>query len=108
MTEAWLLIDEQAIRAAADNPNGTERLPIPRPQRLEDLADPKGLLHECLLTASETQGRRRDQFKRDLPSRVYRVADLIEDFSHLRQLSAFQIFEETARRVLEQLRARRE
>lgn len=108
MTEAWLLIEEKAIRRAADNPHGSESLPIPRLKKLEDLPDPKGLLHECLLTASETRGRRRDQFRRDLASRVYRVADLIEDFSPLYHLAAFRSFEEKARRVIEQIRSPKE
>ena len=32
MTEAWLLIDEDAIRRAADNPNGRAYVGIPRPR----------------------------------------------------------------------------
>lgn len=108
MTEAWLLIDERAIRRAADNLHGTEKLPIPRLQRLEDQPDPKSLLHDCLVIASEKSGHRSDRFRRDLPGRVHRVADLIEDFSPLRQLPAFRSFEETARRVIQQLQTIRE
>ncbi len=106
MTEAWLLIDEKAIRRAAGNPEGSEDLPIPKPQKLEGVPDAKSLLHECLLSASETRGRRRDQFRRDLGARVYRVADLIEDFSPLRQLDAFRRFETATRGVIEQIRSR--
>jgi len=93
MTEAWLLIDEKAIRQAADNPNGTERLELPPIQKLESLPDPKQWLHEALVLASEKKGRRLQQFKRDLPSRIHRVAALIDDFSPLRRLPAFQQFE---------------
>jgi len=93
MTEAWLLIDEQAIRTAADNPNGTVPLQFPPARQLEQLADPKERLHQCLRLASEKKGRRLQQFGRDLPQRVQRVADLIEDFSPLRQLDAFLSFE---------------
>lgn len=103
MTEAWLLIDEKAIRRAADNPHGTVTLSLPRLQRLEDCHDPKDLLYRSLLIASEKRGRRRDQFRRDLPARIHRVADLIEDFSPLRQLPAFRSFEESTRRVVQSI-----
>jgi hypothetical protein len=97
MTEAWLLIDDKAIRSAADNPNGEEPMPFPLLRRLESLADPKKILRECLLSASGKKGRRLDQFRRDLPGRIYRVADLIQDFSPLRALPAFHRFEEAVR-----------
>lgn len=99
MTEAWLLVDEQAIRSAADNPNGRVALGLPSPRHLERLADPKELLRQTLVTASEKSGRRRGQFERDLPSRIGQVAARIHDFSVLRQLHAFQEFEERLARA---------
>lgn len=65
MTEAWLLLDEAAIRMVAGRPNGRSSLDLPTLGEVERLADPKALLRECLLTASETTGRRRDDFTRD-------------------------------------------
>ena len=100
MTEAWLLIDEPAIRKAADNPNGTAQLDLPPVRKLESAPDPKRILKSCLLDASELRGRRRDQFERGLPRRVQRVAELVADFSPLRRLDAFQQFEAETRRVL--------
>ncbi len=93
MTEAWLLIDEGAIRRAASNPNGTQELELPAIARLEDLSDPKTALHDMLLKASEKRGRRLDQFRKRIPSAVHRVAELITDFRPLRQLDAFRAFE---------------
>jgi hypothetical protein len=93
MSEAWLLVDERAIREAAGRPSGTKSLDLPRVRDLERIADPKALLREMILQASEATGRRRDRLKRDLPARVHRVADLIEDYSPLRQLPGFQRFE---------------
>lgn len=93
MTEAWLLIDERAIRQAAGNPNGDVDLEMPTRGRLEKLPDPKSILRELLLTASESHGRRRDKFKHELAWRIHRVADLIDDFSSLRKLPAFRAFE---------------
>jgi hypothetical protein len=103
MTEAWLLIEEGAIRRAAGNPNGEASLPLPKTASLENVPDPKKLLRDCLIEASEKTGRRLHQFERDLPDRVQRVAELISDFSPLRQLPAFRAFESAAREALEQL-----
>jgi len=86
MTEAWLLIDEPAIRRAADDPNGTTRLDFPPLRKLESTPDPKTVLKGCLLDASELRGRRRDQLERGLSRRVQRLAALIPDFSPLRRL----------------------
>jgi hypothetical protein len=61
MTEAWLLLDEPAIRHVAGNPNGRTPLPLPKPKEVERLADPKALLAECILTAASVTGRRRDR-----------------------------------------------
>jgi hypothetical protein len=97
MTEAWLLIEEPAIRRAAGNPNGSRALNLPPLQRLESIPDPKETLHEALLAASESSGRRLKQFRRDLPMLKHRVSELIEDFSPLRRLSAFQQFERDVR-----------
>jgi len=105
MTEAWLLIEEGAIRRAAGNPNGEVSLPLPRLASLETVPDPKKLLRSCLIQASEKTGRRLQQFERDLPDRVQRVAELISDFSPLRQLPAFRDFESEAREALERLPA---
>jgi len=87
MSEAWLLIDESALRHAAGNPNGKVSLDLPSLQRLEQLPDPKQLLHHLLRTASGLSGRRLTSFNRRLHGQ--RVADWISDFSPLYRLSAF-------------------
>ncbi len=88
MQEAWLLIDEFALRRAAGNPNGQVSLKMPAIDRLEDIADPKRLLQKLLLDASELSGRRRKKFN---PARqAMRLGELIEDYSPLRRLTAFQ------------------
>lgn len=79
MTEAWLLFDEAAIKQAAGNRQSGERLPLPSLSTLEDIPDPKQILHHCLKQASGLRGRRLDQFP--VHQRVRRVAELIADFS---------------------------
>jgi hypothetical protein len=88
MTEAWLLFDERAIRAAAGNPNGKVPLDLPRLRSLESLPDPKSVLNDILKKASELSGRRLKSFD-DTTARTL-VAERIEDFSPLKQLTAFR------------------
>jgi hypothetical protein len=98
MQEAWLLFDEAVIRLAADNPRGRVSLEIPPMEKLEEVADPKDLLWRALMTASGLRPGRRHRF---LPAaRIHRVAELIDDFSPLRKLSAFQALEEDLRATL--------
>lgn len=103
MTEAWLLFDLPAIRQAAGNPSGGLEIAVPELDQVESEPDPKTLLREALLAASEKKGRRRSQLKRDLGRRVQRVGEYIEDFSPLRQLPAFRRFEAETRKVLHRI-----
>ncbi|HXT41312.1 MAG TPA: hypothetical protein VN887_14985, partial [Candidatus Angelobacter sp.] len=66
MTEAWLLFDEAAIRHAAGNPNGTTPLNLPSVSRVEDLPDPKAVLNEALLQATDKPTRRLKKFRTGL------------------------------------------
>jgi hypothetical protein len=101
MTEAWLLIDEAALRRAAGNPGGTVALRFPQLRKLEQLSDPKEVLHQLLLEASELRGRRRASFTTN--AAVHRLATLIEDYAPLRQLEAFRHFEDLLRAAVRSL-----
>jgi hypothetical protein len=105
MTEAWLLIDELAIRAAASNENGTIPLRLPQPSRLESLLDPKAVLFESLRFASELPPGRLKKFKPE--ARRHRVSELIANYSALRGLSAFRQFEEELTTCVQSLRTSR-
>lgn len=98
MTEAWLLFDEAAIKQAAGNRRSQEHLPLPPLKSLEEVPDPKAVLHECLRRASGLRGRRLDRFP--VHQRVRRVAELIDDFSPLRALPAFQALEQDMQRII--------
>lgn len=100
MTEAWLLIDEHAIRTAAGNPNGTHPLDLPAVGTIEAIPDPKQMLRDLLLQATALHGRRRENFKSEIGRRVCRVAELIEDFRLLHNLPAFQEFGHDTERVV--------
>lgn len=104
MQEAWLLIDEQAIRRAADNPNGTEQLELPPLDMLERLPDPKAWLNDLLIRASGFGRRRKRRRRRFVPGRrAYRVAEQISTFEPLLQLSAFQELDRRIGEALERL-----
>jgi hypothetical protein len=103
MQEAWFLFDEQAIRAAASNPGGTDPLPLPPIATLEDLADPKGVLFALLRRASGLSGRHLRRF--DPAKAAHRVADILDD-SSLHALPAFTAYHAKASDVVRALEAR--
>lgn len=91
MQDAWLLIDEAALRRAAGNPQGRAALRLPPVDRLESLPDPKQTLHHLLIDASELSGRRRRKLN---PGQLLlRLGELIDDYSPLRRLPAFRHLE---------------
>ncbi|MEJ2671248.1 MAG: hypothetical protein P8168_03390 [Deltaproteobacteria bacterium] len=91
MTEAWLLINETALRRAAGNANGQKPLELPHPSLLEQHSNPKNLLYDLLRDASERKGRRLSNFP--VGQSALLVAEYIDDFSPLRNLSAFRSLE---------------
>jgi hypothetical protein len=98
MQEAWLLIEETAIRKAAGNPNGRELLAMPGLNKLERLPNPKETLHGLLREASGLSHRRRLKF---LPqASAQRVPEFIEDFSPLLGLTAFEILDADVREIV--------
>lgn len=91
MTEAWLLIQEDAIRYAAGNLSGLTPIILPELNTLEHIPQPKTILHELIVQASGLNARRRRTF---IPERfVHRVTEYIDDFTLLRSLPAFRALE---------------
>jgi len=101
MTEAWLLIDVEAIRAASGRVSGVEDLNLPPVAKLEEDGDPKDTLYKALRRAHGASGRRAQRFHP--PTAVHRLATLVEDWSSLRQLTAFRRLEEDTRCALSTL-----
>jgi hypothetical protein len=100
MQEAWLLFDEAAIRYAAGNRSSKQPLELPPLRQLEQLPDPKAVLHECLKQASGFRGRRLKRFR--VHERAPRVSEIIDDFSPLRVLSAFAALEKDVVEIIGQ------
>ncbi len=92
MTEAWLLFDIKAIRRAAGNPNGAMELNLPPLKEVENVHNPKDILFNAFQTASGLNKRRLKKLNK-ARCRL-RLAELIQDFSPLRVLPAFQRLEE--------------
>jgi hypothetical protein len=103
MQEAWLLLDEPALREAAGRPSGTNALNLPPAERWESLPNPKDVLHTALRAASGASGRRAKTFR---PTQaVHRLADLVTDWSPLRRLSAFRRLENDVKDAFQQIAA---
>ncbi len=100
MQEAWFLFDEGAIRSAAGNPNGSMVLPLPSRGKIERIVDPKTLLHGLLRDATGLSGRRLRRWSAGVA--VHRLAELIDEFSPLRELSAFHALEADIQALLAQ------
>lgn len=98
MQEAWLLGNAQAIRQAAGNPHGRMPLELPSLAALEVLPDAKKVLYDLLRQASGLQGRRYKHFA--VRERALRVAEVTDDFTPLRALSAFRRLEDEVQAVL--------
>ena len=92
MQEAWLLIDETAIKNAAGNRRYGGQLELPSINHLERIPDPKNLLYRLLRQANDLSRRRQRNFR--VANHARRVTEFIEDFTPLRQLSAFVALEE--------------
>lgn len=95
MTEAWLLVSENAIRSAAGNPRGGNGLDFPPLGRLESIPDPKELLKSLLTEASGLTNRRKKKFNH--AAARARIPDFLEDWERLLRLpSAKRLDEEIA------------
>lgn len=95
MTEAWLLVDEMAIRRASGNTSGTAQLELPPVSRLEAQADPKSLLFAALEKASELGPHRLRRFDRYQARR--QISGFMDNHSVLRSVPSFVHFETQVR-----------
>lgn len=91
------MFDDQAIRKAAGNPNGSVPIRLPPAAKIERLPDPKKELKTILRIASGLRGRDLSKFADSRA--VHLVAEYTNDFSFLRQLEAFGAFEAELRRL---------
>lgn len=106
MTEAWLLLDEHAIRLVAGKPSGTHDLSLPSVVQLESVPDPKSTLQLALECACALRGRRLQEFKRDFPAHRRQLLERLDRDGPVRRLSAWRTLEQDVRNAAEQLTPR--
>lgn len=100
MTEAWLLLDEQAIRLTAGNPRGRASLLLPTLPEVERRADPKALLAEALMAASGETGRRRQRFGGRFGEHRRRLLEQLDTSGPVTELQGWKALSEEVDRVL--------
>ncbi|MEO6832931.1 MAG: hypothetical protein ABI378_10570 [Chitinophagaceae bacterium] len=99
MTESWLMFDELAIKRASGNRNYKMGLDLPPINRIESIKDPKDRLYKLLREISGIKKRNLSKFN---PGRmVHLIAEYIDDFSELRGLSSFKVFEKDLKIAVE-------
>ena len=92
MTEAWLLVDESAIRRVAGNPNGRCALGLPHVRRIEAIPDPKAELKQVLSKASELTGRKLDRFNRRFSENRRQLLQRLDADGPVSRLPSWQAF----------------
>ncbi|UTT65117.1 DUF4276 family protein [Janibacter sp. CX7] len=88
--EAWLLLDEAAIREVAGNPAGRVSLDLPKISAIERCASPKEVLERALIASSGKSGRRLKKEKRSFTSRREVLLQRLDLDGNLPQLPAWQ------------------
>jgi hypothetical protein len=106
MTEAWLLLDERAIREVAGRPTGRASLNLPTLQEAERMADPKTRLREALLAAGEPSGRNRQRFARDFGRHRSLLLQRLNPQGRVAELQAWRRMERDLMGALEALSKR--
>jgi hypothetical protein len=103
MTEAWLLLDQTAIRKAVRKPNGRGPISLPSPTEVERRADPRAILNDALRDASETHGRRRERIEEELPALRSSLLENLPVGGQLEQLASWTRFRDDSAAALNRL-----
>ena len=89
-TEAWLLVDEEAIREVAGKPKGRMALNLPTPKQVENIANPKERLKDVLAIACGLKGRKLRKFKKDFPKHRRELLEQLDHEGPLSEVPAFK------------------
>jgi hypothetical protein len=104
-TEAWLLLDEVAIRRVVGRPRSSVRLQLPKPDAVERLARPKEKLQQILEQASEATGRRLERIQQDFPQHRRVLLQDLPITGPLERVPSWQRLRQEVRTALGALRA---
>ncbi|HET9897908.1 MAG TPA: hypothetical protein VFQ44_23510 [Streptosporangiaceae bacterium] len=103
MTEAWLLLDEAAIRRVSGNPNSNVPLNLPRARDVETVPDPKEVLAHALATALGFSGRRLEKLRKRFPYHRQQLLERIEPAGPIRDVPSWQAFNDDLLAGLKQI-----
>ncbi|MEU1292119.1 hypothetical protein ABZ439_06755 [Streptomyces sp. NPDC005840] len=94
MLEAWLLLDEGAIRQVAGNPKGKMNLSLPKAASVERIADPKQQLKDALAQASGLTGRRLADFQKmqRFSKNRQRLLELLDHDGNVKNVPSWRAF----------------
>jgi hypothetical protein len=92
MLEAWLPLDEAAIREVAGNPQGRMPLDLPGPSAVERIADPKQVLKNTLAKASGCTGRRLAGLQKRFPHNRHRLLELLDRNGPVSRVPSWRAF----------------
>ncbi|MFJ5842164.1 hypothetical protein ACIQGO_36390 [Streptomyces shenzhenensis] len=92
MLEAWLLLDEAAIRQVAGNPKGRVDLQLPKASTVEKVPDPKKVLKETISKASELRGRRLEDLNKRFPRNRHRLLELLDQEGPVSEVTSWRTF----------------
>ena len=106
MTEAWLILQEEAIRNAVQKPHRRTDLNLPTPAATERIPDPKAALDTALLNASGERGRRRRALHRLLPNLRNRLLENLPVGGPLEQVPSWARFRDDTAAALRELEGR--
>lgn len=104
MTEAWLLLDETAIRSVAGNPKGRMALTLPKPHEVEAASDPKDMLRQSLLSAAGVTGRRREAVAKRFNQHRRQLLERLDRSGPVAKLPAWQSMVAEISRVVDRWR----
>lgn len=90
MTEAWLLLDETAIRTVAGSPGGTNDLALPKKSEVERVADPKAVLKTSILRAAQVTGRRSARLNERFSSHRRQLLERLDCFGPVADLPSWK------------------
>ncbi len=91
--ESWLITDEGPIRHVMGKPRGRTALGLPPASRIEVTADPKSVLLNACMAASESTGRRREKHKRDFSRNRQMLLERLDIDGPVRSLPSWMTLE---------------
>lgn len=104
-TEAWLLVDEVAIRSVARKPRGNVNLNLPSPSTVEAKPSPKELLEQALINASEYSGRRLKIFKGQFSDHRLQLLQQLDTKGPITQVKSWQRMRDDLAKAIQKLAA---